>query len=408
MSDHIIDPSFESFVRNAMEETVSGANPAPLPNGVRRRARARQIVTATVTTLGAAAVIVAALTFTGSIFGDVPKVNVGGRPMDARGAGGVSPCPDSPFDFGGGAFEHGTGDYTGISCISQGTYEGVSWSLGASWSRGAPEKSAFCIATGTMGGGAAAGVGSSCDEYIPGTIGLDVSQIEGYPKMAAGYVPGHTETLFLEHGGDESFELQVYRAPKAFPLDLGFYLVFMPDDAQTLVAYDASGEEITRRNIDGPPGAPGEQTERTRSVNIDKGESAGVGWVLDSFGTVVDGRETVCTLLKISAPEKGITGQEDMEICHIGVPDHDVIGIAKTSEAGYVAYSGVMSSRVDSVILRTDDGREFEAKVIPAPANIEQRLAYFVLIVEGVDAEGLTATIIARSAGGAILAEREV
>ena len=408
MSEHIIDPSFEEYVRNALADTVSGASPAPLPTRVRRRARVRQMVTATATAVGAAALIVAAFAFAGLVLGDEPMVDVGGRPMDTRGAGGISPCPNSPF--GGGAFEHGTGDYSGTFCISQGSYEGVSWSLGVSWSRGAGDEP-LCIATGTMGGGAAAGVGSSCDDYVPGAIGLNVSQVEGYPKMAAGQVPGNTETLFLEHGGDESFELQVYRAPKAFPLDLGFYLVFMPDDAQTLVAYDAAGNEIARRNIDGEPGAPDEQTERTHNVNIDKGVSAGVNWVLDTFGTVIDGRETVCTSLEITAPEKGIVGGLPEETCHIGVPDHDVIGIAKTvtdEVSGVAAYSGVMSSKVDSVVLRTNDGRRFDFEVITAPENIEQRLAYFVLIVEGVGVEGLEGTIVARSEGGAILAEREV
>ena len=409
MSEHIIDPSFEDYMRNALAETVLDASPAPLPTRVRRRARVRQMVTATATGLGAVALIVGAFTFVGSVFGEEPKVNVGGRQLNASGAGGTSPCPNSPF--GGGAFEHGTGDYSGVFCISQGSYEGVSWSLGVSWSRGAGDKP-LCIATGTMGGGAAAVVGSSCDEYLPGQIGLNVSQIEGYPKMAAGQVPGDTETLFLEHGGDESFELQVYRAPKAFPLDLGFYLVFMPDDAQTLVAYDASGTEIARRNIDGEPGAPGEETERTRNVNIDKGTAAGVSWVLDTFGTVIDGRDTVCTAFEFTdEPAEGIEGKLENEACHKGVPDHDVIGITRwvnDDVPGVVAYSGVMSSNVDSVTLSTDDGREFDAEVITAPKNIEQRLAYFVLIVDGVDAEGQIATIVARSEGGAILAEREV
>lgn len=356
-----------------------------------------------------AAVAFGAFTLGSAMLDTDPTVDVGGTPMDERGAGGVSPCTNNPF--GGGAFEHGTGDYTGTFCISQGSYEGISWSMGVSWSRGAGDEP-LCIATETIGGGAGGSSGSSCDEYLPGEIGLNVSQIEGYPKMAAGQVPGDTETLFLEHGGDERFELQVYRAPKAFPLDLGFYLVFMPDDAQTLVAYDSAGNEIARRNIDGEPGAPGEQTERTRNVNIDKGTAAGVSWVLDTFGTVIDGRETVCTAFEFTdEPAEGIEGKPENEACYEGVPDHDVIGIIRwvnNDVPGVVAYSGVMSSKVDSVTLSTDDGREFDAEVITAPENIEQRLAYFVLIVDGVDAEGRIATIVARSEGGAILAEREV
>ena len=402
MSEQIIDPSFEDFVRNAFADTVSGASPAPLPRQVRRRARVRQMVTASATGLGVVAIVFAAFSFAGAIFGEAPKVNVGGRQMDARGAGGISPCQSDPF-----ASMPGAGGEDHAFCVSHGSYEGVSWALGASVHR-----DDLCIATATMGGGAAAGVGSSCDDFEDGGIGMSVSQIEGYPKHAVGYVPGATEKLFLEHGGDESFELQVYPTPKGFPRDLKFYSVFMPDDAQTFVAYDADGNEIARRNVDGEPGAPGEQTERTRNVNIDEGEASGISWVLDAFGTVIDGRETVCTAFAFTdEPAAGIEGKPENEACHEGVPEHDVIGIVRwvnDDVPGVVTYSGAMSSRVDSVTLTTDDGSEFEAEVIRASKKIDQQFAFFVLIIDGVDAEGEIATIVARSAGGAILAEREV
>ena len=373
MSSHMPSAEFENTVRRGLSDLAGDVTAPVLRLRARKRVRTHQALTALATLLVVGITAAGALT----VLGTEPERYVrvgGGRLLNTRGAGGQFPCSDEQMEMPGG----------GQRCVAVGSYRGVDWSLAASLD----PKHGLCLWTGTSGGGnLAAGAGGSCDEYTEGGITLSESRLGDLPMLAVGAVPGATERLFLEHGGDDRFELQVYPTPANFPLDLKFYLVWLPDDAQNLLAYNRSGDVIAERRLDGAE--PGKSQE-TKHFVVERGEIEGVAWTLESYGDVIDGRETVCTALILGDAEPANT-------CHGSFDGRGLsVTVAYPSELpGRAVVSGVMSSKIEELILQLKKGEDTGTAILRAPEPVEPALEF----VMGFPTVGDDGTIAGRIVG---------
>lgn len=385
MADH----GFEDFLRASLFGAVAGAgSPPPLP---KRRVRMRQAAlmgaAGAVVVLGALGVV----SVSGGMVandGSAPAGPSGGV-FDERGSGGTYPCPQDG--------DHGRRDW----CIATGERHEVSWTLGVS----IEHDSELCMtfeAAGGPGGGIASGGGSSCNEYEPDGIGLEQTGIGDLPRLAYGPVPAAADSLVLEHGADESFALEIYPAPAGFPLDAAFYLVWLPDDAVRLVAYDEGGSVVATRELDGSPEGQGPP----QYVDIDEGTFRGVPWAFSAYGDLKDGREIACTRVLLGRFLSG-----SLAPCDASFGRESAAGITpyfSLSELpGFTAMSGVTSSQTGSVTF-VAGGREIEATMIEPPPAIEQSLRFFVAFVPSGRQGQLTATVIVRDRSGEVIEERDV
>lgn len=382
------DRAFEDLVRTSLAGAADAAPSAPpLP---RLRVRARQAALVAAGGLVAVAGALGAVRVGGEVFAkpDLVPVGPGEVMMDARGAGGEYPCELA---------DTGSGRPAG-SCIATGERDGVRWTLGASLERNGD----LCMILWSVGGPGAGVAGSSCNAYEPETIGLEQTGMGDLPLLAYGHVPAGAESLYLEHGGD-SFELEVYPAPPGFPTNDGFYLVWLPDDASRIVAYDAGGEVVATRELDSsrPDLPPGE----TGYATVAEGTHEGVPWVLETYSIDDGGREITCTRVLVGPHLTRPHGP-----CDATFGSSSAVGVGAFSAPelpGYIALGGVTRSTSRSITFETGGG-SIDATVHDAPAGLDETLRFFVAFLLDEKSKPLEATIVIRNAAGEVLERRGV
>jgi hypothetical protein len=397
VTDQSVDPTFEAFLRGALAEAASGPVPTELPRSARTRVRARQASFS----IMAAAVTLVVFSFGASALGLFESdryIEVGGKQLNERGAGGRYPC-DAKEVFGR------MGEKP-VACIATGSYEGFQWAVGTAWSR-----HGLCMVTSTMAEGYAAGTGMSCDTYDSEGIGIEAQGFGSEPNeqmFMTGYVPGNTERLFLERHGDEPMELQLYPTPEELgagyiSLDAKFYVVWAPDDADAFVAYDGDSE-IARRSIDGDPPRNPDPPERLAITDFTAHD---VNYVFDVYGDEVGGIEMACTAVSARGERSTITGNGT---CHQGFPDENALSVAQTrlGDGQLVAIHGVVRSEVAALWARTPGQERFEVEIIPTPKGIEKGIAFFLFQVADGFSIDKPLTVSAEDARGNVIQERTI
>lgn len=318
---------------------------------------------------------------------DIPPAGPSGDLMDERGSGGTYPCS---FDTTPGRL--------GATCVARGERDGLKWKMGAS----VQQDGTLCLAIETVGGGAAGGGGSSCNEYEPERIALEQMGIGDLPMLAYGKVPSHVERLVLEHGAAESFELEIYPPPEGFPIEAGYFLVWLPDDAVRLVAYDAEGGVVTTQSFDGSQ--PGSQPEETARAEIGDVVHDGSPWKVEAYGAVEDGRDVVCVRMELRGAETSALAP-----CDASFGRQSVVGVSAFSSPEFpqvVAFGGVTSSKTGSVTFVAGDGLRVDALMIEPPAKVDRTLRFFTAFLPA-EGAGTKGSIVVRNLEGDVIEERD-
>ncbi|MGH2807780.1 MAG: hypothetical protein ACRDKT_10955 [Actinomycetota bacterium] len=402
MSDRTPDIGFESYLRAALADAVAGPVPTTFPARAKRRVRMRQSMFSVVV----AAVVVAIATIGGSALGVFETdryIEVAGEELNERGAGGQYPCNAKEW--------FGPTDEGPVGCVAVGAYDGISWALGVTWKGNGD----LCIVNSTVGGGFAGGSGMSCGAYDPRGIGMDLIGFGSEPAeqmLAMGYVPGNTTELFLERGGDPPMELQLYPTPRELAagfisLDAKFYLVWLPDDAETLVAYDGD-REIARLPIDGDSSqgdAPNDAPPPGATVDVTRFRAGGIPYVMDVYGEELNGDDVGCTRIESLRPRVEKKGGP----CHPGFPQDNAVSVAATVlKPPLVAVHGMVRSEVAALWAETPGRRRFEVEIIPTPRGVERGISFFVFVVADAYAIDKPLTVIAEDAQGNVIQERTI
>jgi hypothetical protein len=208
-------------------------------------------------------------------------------------------------------------------------------------------------------------------------------------------------------------ELQLYPTPDELArsyrsLDAKFYLVWLPDDAHTFVAYDDE-REIARLSIDGDsqPNDDGEP-DPPESVTVKPFEAQGINYLFAAYGSEVGGIDMACTAVSPRG-ESGPIGDGN-GTCHQGFPDENALSVAQTrlENEQLVAIHGVVRSEVARLTARTPEGEPFEVEIIPAPKGIERYISFFVFQIADGASIDKPLTVTARDAQGNVIQERTI
>ncbi|MGH2808012.1 MAG: hypothetical protein ACRDKT_12145 [Actinomycetota bacterium] len=388
------DP-FERRLGALMDAASDHLVPAPsLPAGLKRRARVRQAAVA----LGAFAAVFLVLFVAGSAVRALLPGPDGGSEVAAgeRGSSGTYPCTYEPQP-------HQPKD---TFCVATGTFEDAEWTMVTYDS-----KDGICIdidVTTPDGGGGGGGCGSGPDR----PIGVGVNTGDEYPNgIAFGRTAPNVARLVLELKDGNILDLELYPAPEGADVTGNFYVLFLPDDAEALVAYDDTGAEIARETAFASPAPVEESTPLGPPVPVASGDFEGLPWKLNAYEEQMSDEVMTCTELYFGDDEDFGGGGG----CGYEVPSQSAISF---SEAGHgddlpdvVSIFGVIDPRVDDVVLDLPDGEDVSFQIYRSatdrgPGGFD--VDFFVGFVETPNNEPLNGTLIARTSDGEVLQRKKL
>jgi hypothetical protein len=310
---------------------------------------------------------------------------------EQRGSGGSYPCTVEPQPYQ---------PKDGTFCVATGTYGSAEWMLVTYEDK----KHGICIdveVTTPDGGGGGGGCGYKDDRGI----GIGVSSGDEYPDgIAYGPVTPSVDRLVLERENGETIELELYPTPGFAPPDTPrFYLVFLPDDAAALVAYDEAGKEIDRRDNELDPAPPfPESTQLGPPVQVASGTYNGLAWDLQAYEERMGDDVRPCTELYLGKGDERFGGGGG---CYL-LPGQ-IIGY---SEGAYgeeypslISIAGAVRPEVDEITLELGDGTSVPIAIYRVTTDGDPNepfdVDFFVGFVEIAEGRVLKGDIVARSDG---------
>jgi hypothetical protein len=387
------DP-FERRISSLMDAAAQDLVPGPsIPSRLKRRARVQQ----TAVIVGGLATVLLLAVFAGAAVRALLPGPDSVRPAsnDQRGSGGTYPCTVEPQPH---QPKHGT------MCVATGTYGDADWTLVTY----KDEKHGMCIdleVTTPDGGGGGGGCGYEDDRGI----GIGLSSGDEYPEgIAYGPVTPSVDRLVLERENGEELELELYPTPGSAPPNAPrFYLVFLPDDAAALVAYDDTGQEVDRRDSELDPAPPvPESTQLGPPVQVASGTYEGLAWDLQAYEERMGDDVRPCTELHLGKGDERFGGGGG---CYL-LPDQ-VIGYAESAYGekypSLISIAGAVRPEVDEITLELADGSSIPLAIyrmsVDGDANEPFDVDFFVGFVDVGKRGTLEGHVVARAANGDVL-----